>query len=129
MPADSSTAIVRKVADSKGYHCQVACKVPFLNTCQKKKRVDWAKDFDGVDTDEWDNPLPSDQYFTLPHEFRQTPTGMLEFHGIPSGIHQNGWNLPFCQIPMESKWDSIPTDSKFIPPDSKGHSNPFKPIP
>ena len=30
---------------------------------------------------------------------------------------------------MESKWNSIPTDSKFILLDSKGHSNPFQPIP
>ena len=67
---------------------------------------------------------------------RQTPTGMLEFHGIPSGICQNGWNLSFCQIPMESKWNSIPTDSKFIPLDSKaipthsnGHPNTFQWIP
>ena len=63
MPADISTAIVRKVADSKGYHCQVACKVPFLTTCQKKKRFEWAKDFDGIDTKEWDSPLPSDECF------------------------------------------------------------------
>ena len=79
---------------------------------------------------------------------RWTLTGMLEFRGIPSGIHWNGWNLPFHQIPMESKWNSIPTDSNGIQVEfhsnrfqvhSAGfqgpfqhiptHSNPFQPIP
>ena len=35
-----------------------------------------------------------------------------------------GWN--WLEWPMESRWNSIPTDSKFIPPDSKGHSNRFQ---
>ena len=38
---------------------------------------------------------------------QQTPTGMLEFHEIPLGIHWNGWDLPLCRIPMESKWNSV----------------------
>ena len=63
MPADISTAIVRKVADSKGYHCQVAHKVPFLATHQKKKRLEWAEDFDGIDAKEWNNLLSSDECY------------------------------------------------------------------
>ena len=66
------------------------------------------------------------QYFTLPHGFWQTPTDSDRNVGIPSGICQNGQNLSFCWILMESKWNSIPTDSKFIPLDSKGHSNTFQ---
>ena len=63
MPADISAAIVRKVADSKGYHCWVASKVSFPTTHQKKKRLEWASDFDGIDIKEWDNLLPSDESY------------------------------------------------------------------
>ena len=52
--------------------------------------------------------------------------------GIPSGICWNGQNLSFCQTPMESKWNSIPTDSnpfQPIPTHSMGHSNTFQHIP
>jgi transposase len=63
VPGDISPEIVRKVADSEGYHRRVARKVPFLTARQKKKRLDWAEDFDGIDEKEWDNLLPSDECY------------------------------------------------------------------
>ena len=73
------------------------------------------------------------QYFTLPHGFQQTLTGMLEFH-LESArmveIYHSArfrWNpsgIPFQQIP--SSFRRIPWA---IPTHSMGHSNPFQPIP
>ena len=56
MPADISTAIVRKVADSKGYHHQVAHK-------HHQKRLEWVEGFDGIDVREWDNLLSLDKCY------------------------------------------------------------------
>ena len=87
--------------------------------------------------------IPNIQYFTLPHGFQRTPTGMLEFHLESAGMvgiyHSAGfrWNpsgIPFQQIPSSFRWipRAIPTGSNpfhgpFQPIPT--HSNPFQPIP
>ena len=87
--------------------------------------------------------IPNIQYFTLPHGFQRTPTGMLEFHLESAGMvgiyHSAGfrWNpsgIPFQQIPSSFCWipRAIPTHSnpfQPIPAHSMGHSNTFQHIP
>ena len=63
VPDDISTSTVRKVAASEGYHRRVARKATFLTDLQKKKRLRWAEDFDGIDDQEWDNLCSSDECY------------------------------------------------------------------
>jgi len=62
-PSDISTTTVRRVAASEGYHRHVARKATFLTDSQKKKRLGWAEDFDGIDDQEWDNLCSSDECY------------------------------------------------------------------
>ena len=52
---DISEHVVRKVAADTGYHRRVARKVPFLTALQKKKRLTWAKKFEGFGIHQWRN--------------------------------------------------------------------------
>lgn len=63
IPGDISADIVRRVAAGEGYHRRVARKATFLTARQKRKRLEWAEDFDGIDDEEWDNLCPSDECY------------------------------------------------------------------
>lgn len=41
----------------------IARRVPFLTEGQKKKRLEWAKKFDGIDNQEWDNLISTDECY------------------------------------------------------------------
>jgi hypothetical protein len=62
-PEKISTSTMSRVATHEGYHRQVAQKVPFLMDRQKKKRLEWAKEFDGIDNHEWDNLIATDECY------------------------------------------------------------------
>ena len=47
--------------EEQGYHRRIAQKVPFLTQAQKWKRLEWAKEFEGVDGKEWMNLMSSDE--------------------------------------------------------------------
>ena len=98
----------------------------------------------GNTTQHWPSPhwasqrITQSQYFTLPHGFQWTLTGMLEFHLESTGmvgiyhsarfqVHSAGFQGPFQHIPSSFRW--IPTHSNPFQPISThfmGHSNTFK---
>ena len=54
---------VHDVAADAGYHQQVARKVPFLSTLQKRKRIAWANEFRDSGAQEWRNLTWSDECY------------------------------------------------------------------
>ena len=52
VPGDISANIVRCIAAGERYYRHVAQKATFLIAYQKRKRLEWAKDFDRIDDEE-----------------------------------------------------------------------------
>ncbi|KAJ8516016.1 hypothetical protein ONZ45_g6641 [Pleurotus djamor] len=58
-----STATVRNVLKSKGYHRRVARRVPYLSPTQKHKRMAWAMVFESWGKDKWKDVIFSDESY------------------------------------------------------------------
>ena len=52
---------IQRVLEEQRYHRRIAWKVPFLTQAWKHKRLEWAKEFEGVDKKEWMNLMLSDE--------------------------------------------------------------------